>query len=69
MVKSFKNRCLKENTAQSKPSCDPSEQCVFVYQPDRPTVFYDEPEAKIKVPEFAIGFELTIHQLFSWLVE
>ncbi len=48
---------------------DPSEQCVFVYQPDRPTEFYDEPEAIIKVPEFAIGFELTIQQLFSWLVE
>jgi Uma2 family endonuclease len=58
--------CLSHGT-QMGWLIDPSEQCVFVYQPDRPTEFYDASESRIAVPGFAIEFELTIGQLFSWL--
>lgn len=46
---------------------DPSEKSVFVYCPDQPTTFYDEPSLRLPVPDFAQDFELTIADLFGWL--
>jgi Uma2 family endonuclease len=60
--------CLKFGT-QIGWLIDPSEHCVFVYLPDRPTAFYDEPTAKLPVPEFAKEFNLTVENLFAWLLE
>jgi Uma2 family endonuclease len=60
--------CLKHGT-QMGWLIDPSEQCVFVYLPDQPTAFFDEPEARLPVPEFAREFNLTVAGLFSWLME
>ena len=60
--------CLKHGT-QMGWLIDPSEQCVFVSLPDRPTAFYDEPDARLPVPEFAREFNLTVEGLFAWLLE
>lgn len=60
--------CLKHET-QMGWLIDPSEQCVFVYLPDRPTAFYDEPDERLPVPEFAREFNLTVEGLFNWLLE
>lgn len=48
---------------------DPAEQSVFVYLPDQATAFYDEPEAQLPVPQFAKDFNLTVQDLFNWLLE
>jgi Uma2 family endonuclease len=48
---------------------DPDEQSVFVYLPDQPTTFYEQPEIQLPVPEFAKDFNLTVEGLFNWLLE
>ncbi|MDG2992406.1 Uma2 family endonuclease [Candidatus Synechococcus calcipolaris G9] len=48
---------------------DPDKQSVFVYLPDQPTTAYDEPKARLPVPEFAKDFNLTVEALFNWLRE
>ncbi len=46
----------------------PQEQSVFVYLPDRPTEVFDRLDTRLPVPEFAKDFELTIGELFNWLL-
>jgi Uma2 family endonuclease len=46
---------------------DPDEELVFVYRADRTIAVFEEPDDLIPVPEFAMSFQLTIGQLFSWL--
>lgn len=60
--------CLKYET-QMGWLIDPEEQSVFVYLPDRPTEVFDEPEARLLIPEFANNFSLTLGDLFGWLLE
>lgn len=60
--------CLKHGT-QMGWLIDPDEQSVFVYLPDQPTSIYDEPRARLPVPEFAKDFNLTVEYLFNWLME
>ncbi|MGH8001257.1 MAG: Uma2 family endonuclease [Brasilonema sp.] len=60
--------CLKHGT-QMGWLIDPEEQSVFVYPPDQPTTFYDEPGTRLPVPEFAKDFNLTVEGLFGWLLE
>ncbi len=48
---------------------DPEEQCVFVSLSDQPMAVYDEPNARLPVPTFVKDFELTVKQLFGWLME
>lgn len=60
--------CLKHGT-QMGWLIDPDEQSVFVYLPDQPTTFYDQPETRLPVPEFAKNFNLTVEGLFNWLME
>ncbi|MBH8560913.1 Uma2 family endonuclease [Nostoc sp. CENA67] len=60
--------CLKYET-QMGWLIDPEEESVFVYLPDQPTTFYDEPETRLPVPEFAKDFNLTVADLFGWLQE
>ncbi len=48
---------------------DPEEQSVFVYRSDRPTDVFDQPESRLPVPEFAKDFNLTVRDLFDWLLE
>jgi Uma2 family endonuclease len=60
--------CLKYGT-QMGWLIDPSELTVFVYLPDKATAVYDEPTAQLPVPDFAQNFNLTVQDLFNWLLE
>lgn len=60
--------CLKHG-AQMGWLIDPGEQSIFVYLSDQPTTVYDEPGARLPVPEFAKDFNLTVEDLFHWLME
>lgn len=60
--------CLKHRT-QMGWLIDPEEKSIFVYLPDQPTAFYDEPDAQLPVPEFARDFKLSVKNLFNWLLE
>ncbi len=59
--------CLKQG-AQMGWLIDPAEQSVLVYTPDQLTAIYDEPQAKLPVPDFAITLNLTVADIFSWLM-
>jgi Uma2 family endonuclease len=48
---------------------DPSEQTVFVYQTDREIQIFDELDRLLPMPNFAEGLQLTVGQLFAWLME
>ncbi|ACK72038.1 protein of unknown function DUF820 [Gloeothece citriformis PCC 7424] len=48
---------------------DPEEKSVFVYKPNQQVEVFDEPEAIIPVPSLNQDFQLTIQNLFSWLLE
>jgi Uma2 family endonuclease len=47
---------------------DPAERCVFVYIANQPVTYYEAPEARLPVPDFAQDFTLNIEQLFNWLL-
>ena len=47
---------------------DPEEKTVIVFWPDRPTQIFDEPEQALPVPAFAEAFQLTVEELFGWLM-
>lgn len=59
--------CLQNGT-QIGWLIDPHEQTVFVYYPHQETKVFDQPDALIPVPVFAIDLQLTIQDLFSWLL-
>jgi hypothetical protein len=42
---------------------------VFVYALDRTTVVCEQPNTKLPMPEFATDFNLTVTELFDWLLE
>jgi Uma2 family endonuclease len=48
---------------------DAEESGVFAYQPNQTPRFFDQPEMLLPVPEFAGAIELTVKQLFDWLVD
>jgi Uma2 family endonuclease len=48
---------------------DPDEKTVFVYQPKQQTLVFDLPEQQIPVPSFANELNLTVENIFSWLLE
>ncbi len=60
--------CLQNGT-QMGWLIDPREQTVFVYYPHQETKVFDLPDTLIPVPMFAIDLQLTIQDLFSWLLE
>lgn len=47
---------------------DPDEQSVFIYASDHPTTVCDQPDVRLPVPTFAEGLNLTVGDLFSWLL-
>jgi Uma2 family endonuclease len=59
--------CLKHGSKMGW-LIDPDEQTVFVYRPQQETEVFDEPDALIPVPSFASELQLTIQDLFSWLL-
>ncbi|MGH7998293.1 MAG: Uma2 family endonuclease [Brasilonema sp.] len=48
---------------------DPQEQSVFVYLRNQQPVVLDKAESLIPVPEFASELQLTLGDLFGWLLE
>ena len=48
---------------------DPGEQTVFIYRPKQEPEVLDEPNQVVAVPAFARDLQLTIHELFAWLLE
>lgn len=60
--------CLKYDT-QMGWLLDPEERSLFVYKPNQQTEFFDEPEALLPVPAFAIDIQLTLGDLLVWLLE
>jgi Uma2 family endonuclease len=47
---------------------DSEESCIFVYQPNQTPRFFDEPHMLLPMPGFAQGIELTVEQVFGWLI-
>lgn len=60
--------CLNHDT-QMGWLIDPDEQTVFVYRPKQQTEVFDEPDALLPTPSFASELQLTIGDLFAWLLE
>jgi Uma2 family endonuclease len=60
--------CLKYGT-QMGWLIDPDEQTVFVYRPKEETEVFDQPDALIPPPSFISELQLTIKDLFAWLLD
>jgi Uma2 family endonuclease len=60
--------CLKHGTEMGW-LIDPGEQTVFVYLPQQRIEVFDEPTGLLPVPVFAAGLNLTVENLFAWLLE
>ena len=58
--------CLKHGT-QIGWLIDPNEKTVFVYRPKQVQVF-DEPEVLLSTPSFVSELNLTVKDLFAWLL-
>jgi Uma2 family endonuclease len=48
---------------------DPSEQSIFAYYPRQQPAFFEDVNAVLPVPDFAQSFQLTLGELFSWLLD
>jgi Uma2 family endonuclease len=48
---------------------DPEERTVFAYAPNGTMAIFDDPEARLPVPEFAQMLELSVGQVFGWLAK
>ncbi|MEA5498979.1 Uma2 family endonuclease [Limnoraphis robusta] len=48
---------------------DPEEKTIFVYLPTAAPAVFDEPSQQLPVPEFASELQLTLGQVFDWLLE
>ena len=48
---------------------DPNEQTVFIYRSKQEPDVLDDPDDVIPVPAFASDLQLTIQELFGWLLE
>lgn len=60
--------CLKHGT-QMGWLIDPEEKTVFIYCPKQETEVFDQPEVLLTVPSFASDLQLTVTDLFAWLLE
>jgi len=60
--------CLKYGT-QMGWLIDPDEQTVFVYRPKQETEVFDQPDALLPMPSFASQLQLTVKDVFAWLLE
>ncbi len=60
--------CLKHGT-QMGWLIDPDEKTVFVYHPKQETEIFDISDALISMPSFMNELQLTVKELFDWLLE
>lgn len=61
-------QCLKDGT-QIGWLIDPDEQTVFVYLANQQPEVFEQVEAQFPVPSFASELQLTVGQVFGWLLE
>jgi Uma2 family endonuclease len=47
---------------------DPSEQSIFAYYPRQQPAFFEDVNAVLPVPDFSQSFQLTLGELFGWLL-
>ena len=59
--------CLKYETRMGW-LIDPDEQTVFVYLPKREPEVFDQPEQQLPVPSFVTELQLSVGDLFGWLL-
>jgi Uma2 family endonuclease len=59
--------CLEHGTEMGW-MLDSEESGIFVYQPHQTPRFLDEPQIVLPMPAFASGIELTVEQVFAWLI-
>lgn len=62
------SHCLKYQT-QMGWLIDPDEESVLIYLADRLVEVFDEKEQLLPVPSFANRLQLTVGELFGWLME
>ncbi len=48
---------------------DPSEKSIFVYRSPQQIILFDAPDRQLPVPDFASAIELTIADIFNWLLD
>ena len=60
--------CLKYNSKMGW-LIDPEERSVFIYSLDRPSDVIERAEQILPVPEFARNFNITLEELFNWLLD
>jgi Uma2 family endonuclease len=48
---------------------DPQDQSVMIYYGDRPPVFCEQPAKILPSPSFLPDFQLTLGEMFAWLLE
>ncbi|WP_427161603.1 Uma2 family endonuclease [Aliinostoc sp. HNIBRCY26] len=60
--------CLKYET-QMGWLIDPEDKTVFVYRPKQETEVFDEADVLLPVPSFASELQLTVKELFAWLLD
>jgi Uma2 family endonuclease len=48
---------------------DPEERTGFIYLPNRAPIACDQPDQLLPMPSFAAELELTVDELFAWLLE
>lgn len=60
--------CL-DNGTQLGWLIDPGEQLVLVYFPQQKPAFFEVATDVLPVPDFAKNFNLTVGELFGWLLE
>lgn len=59
--------CLKHGT-QMGWLIDPEEKTVFVYRPQKEVEVFDHPDELLPIPSFMSELNLTVNDLFSWLL-
>jgi Uma2 family endonuclease len=59
--------CLKHGT-QMGWLIDPDEKAVFVYRPQQEIEIFDEPNERLPMPSFSQALNLTVKDLFAWLL-
>lgn len=59
--------CLKHGAVMGW-LIDPQERCILVFWPDRPTEIIDDLSQTLPVPTFATAWQLTLRELFDWLL-
>ena len=48
---------------------DPDEKTIFVSQPQQQTLVVDSPQQQVPVPAFANELQLTVAEIFKWLLD